>query len=126
MSRMLTHSRVCTAAAAAPLGFVDITAEVERIVEASGVDAGRATILRTEDGCALVLNEQEKGLHADVQATIERLSSQNGSGPPPVGSASLVLPIRGGRLYLGTWQRVLMIELQQPCDRKLSVQVVGE
>ena len=123
---MLTHNRTCTAAARAPLGFVDITAEVEAIVAASGVEAGRATILRSDEGCTLVLNEQEKGLHADVQSTIERLASGNGSGPPPVGSPSLVLPVRDGRLYLGTWQRILMLELEEPRERHLSVQVIGE
>ena len=123
---MLTHNRTCTATARAPLGFVDITDDVQRIVEASGVSSGRATVLRDDGGCALVLNEQEKGLHADVQATIERLGAGNGSGPPPVGSASLVLPVHNGRVYLGTWQRILMIELEEPCQRRLSVQVVGE
>ena len=123
---MLTLTKVCTAAAETTLGFVDITDEVQAIVAASGVGSGRATVLRSDEGCALVINEREKGLHADVQATIQRLASQNGSGPPPVGSASLILPVVDGRLYLGTWQRILMLELQEPCERRLSVQVVGE
>lgn len=123
---MLTHNRTCTAAANTTLGFVDITDEVQEIVASSGVTAGRATVLRADGGCALVINEQEKGLHADVQATLERLGSGNGSGPPPVGSPSLVLPVHQGRIYLGTWQRILMIELEEPCERRFSVQVVGE
>lgn len=123
---MLTHNRTCTAAANNSLGFVDITDDVQGIVAASGVTAGRATVLRADAGCALILNEQEKGLHADVQATIERLGFGNGSGPPSVGSPSLVLPVHEGRVYLGTWQRILMIELEEPCERHLSVQVVGE
>ena len=123
---MLTHNTTCDAAALATYGFVDITDEIQAVVTSSEVSNGRVTVLRSEPGCTLVVNEQERGLHADVQATIRRLELDNGSGPPPVGSASLVLPIVGGRIHLGTWQRILMLELEQPRTRPLLVQVVGE
>ena len=90
----------------------------------SPVTNGRVTILRTDPGCALVVNEQERGLHADVQAAIVRLGLQ--AGTPPIGSASLVLPVVNGRVHLGTWQRILMLELEEPRTRPLVVQVVGE
>jgi thiamine phosphate synthase YjbQ (UPF0047 family) len=123
---MLTHNTTCEASAPTLLGFVDITDQVQAAVSSSAVTDGRVTVLRLEPGCTLVVNEQEKGLHADVQATIRRLELENGSGPPPVGSASLVLPVVGGRVHLGTWQRILMLELEQPRPRPLVVQVVGE
>ena len=123
---MLTHSTSCTASAETVLGFVDVTDQVQAAVGGCGVSDGRVTIVRPDDGCALVVNERERGLHADVQATIQRLASTNGAGPPPVGSASLVLPIVGGRVHLGTWQRILMLELSEPQERSLLVQVVGE
>ena len=123
---MLTYSSNCRVAAATTFGLVDITDQVQEVVASCGVLDGRVTIVRPDDGCALVVNEQERGLHADVQATIQRLFSNNGSGPPPVGCASLVLPIVGGRVHLGTWQRILMVELAEPQDRSLLVQVVGE
>lgn len=121
---MLTHATKCIAAAETTLGFVDITDRVQDAVASSPVTDGRVTIIRPDAGCALVVNEQERGLHADVQATIQRLT--NGSGPPPVGCASLVLPVVGGRVHLGTWQRVLMLELSEPRERSLLIQVVGE
>ena len=123
---MLTHNTTCEATALAALGFVDITDQIQAAVADSQINDGRVTVLRSEPGCTLVVNEQERGLHADVQATIQRLQLDNGSGPPPVGSASLVLPIVGGRIHLGTWQRILMLELEQPRTRPLLVQVVGE
>ncbi|MFP5353372.1 MAG: YjbQ family protein [Actinomycetota bacterium] len=123
---MLTYDMTCEATAPTTLGFVDITEQVQNAVALSQVTDGRVTVLRSEPGCSLILNEQERGLHADVQATIRRLELNNGSGPPPVGSASLVLPVVGGRIHLGTWQRILMLELEQPRTRPLLVQVVGE
>ena len=123
---MLTHNATCEASAQAALGFVDVTDDVQAAVAESAVNEGRVTIMRPAPGCTLIVNEQEKGLHADVQATIRRLGLENGSGSPPVGSASLVLPVVGGRVHLGTWQRILMLELEEPQPRPLVVQVVGE
>lgn len=123
---MLTHQMTHTATARTRLGFVDITEPVQNAVASCDVRQGRVTILRSAPGCALVLNEQEKGLHADVQATLERLGSAAGSPPPPVGSSSLVLPVVGSRIRLGTWQRILMLELEEPQDRQLQIQVIGE
>ncbi len=123
---MRTHSTSCTASAETTLGFVDLTDQVQDAVQGCGVADGRVTIVRPDDGCALVVNEQERGLHADVQATIQRLASANGTPAIPVGSASLVLPVVAGRVHLGTWQRILMLELAEPQERSLLVQVVGE
>ncbi len=123
---MLTHQSTCLATAGDPLGFVDVTDQIQDIVTASEVTNGRVTVLRTEDGSTLIINEKESGLHHDVRTTIERLSAEEGAGTPPVGCASLVLPVVGGRIHLGTWQRILMLELEVPRDRSLLVQVVGE
>ena len=123
---MLTHNATCEASASTTFGFVDVTDDVQAAVSESSVTDGRVTIMRPEPGCTLVVNEQEKGLHADVQATIRRLELDDGSGTPPVGSASLVLPVVRGRVHLGTWQRILMLELEEPRPRPLVVQVVGE
>lgn len=121
---MLTHSIRLTAQAETNLGFVDITDQVQDAVAGGDISDGRVTIVREDPACALVVNEQERGLHADVQATIQRLA--NGSGPPPVGSATLVLPVVARRVHLGTWQRILMLELAEPRERSLLIQVVGE
>lgn len=123
---MRTHQETCTVSAAAQLAFVDVTDEVQRVVGDCSVLNGRVTILRGDDGCAVVLNEKETGLHADVQVAIERLAENHDRRHFPVGSASVVLPIVDGKLYLGTWQRILMLELDVPSRRSLLVQVVGE
>jgi thiamine phosphate synthase YjbQ (UPF0047 family) len=43
-----------------------------------------------------------------------------------LGSSSVVLPATDGRLRLGVWQRVLLVELEAPQQRRIVVQVVGE
>ncbi len=37
-----------------------------------------------------------------------------------------MIPIAGGEPVLGTWQRLLLIELDQPKDRVVSLQILGE
>ena len=43
-----------------------------------------------------------------------------------VGAPSVVLPFVDGKLRLGTWQRVLLLELEEPGPRPVVVQIVGE
>lgn len=107
--------------------FVDITEQVEKAVGESGISDGRVVLFASESGCALLLNEKESGLLSDLKGTIERLRPHtNGSGRSLVGSTSLTIPIVGGRVALGTWQRVLLVGLDEPGSRSISVQIVGE
>jgi secondary thiamine-phosphate synthase enzyme len=41
-------------------------------------------------------------------------------------SASQAIPIQGGKLQLGKWQRVFFLELDRPRDRRVLIQVIGE
>jgi thiamine phosphate synthase YjbQ (UPF0047 family) len=38
----------------------------------------------------------------------------------------VVLPASEGRLQLGRWQRLLLVELEEAAERSVSIQVVGE
>jgi thiamine phosphate synthase YjbQ (UPF0047 family) len=75
----------------------------------------------------LVVNERESGLIADIRQTLARLeSSELADQRAMLGSSSVVLPASDGRLRLGAWQRVLLIELEAAQERKIVVQIVGE
>ena len=55
---------------------------------------------------------------------------ERGNGPAHcmsmlLGSAGEAIPIRSGELCLGTWQRILFLELDRERDRRWLVQVVG-
>ena len=105
--------------------FVDVTDEVADAIASSGVVHGRAIVFTGGESCSVMVNEKETGLLEDLKRTIARLAPSNGS-HPLVGSASVVLPVTDGRLQLGTWQRVLFVELGEPCSRAIDVQVIGE
>lgn len=115
--------RVQTLTSSCP-DFVDVTDDVADAVARSQIVHGRAIVFATDDSCSIMVNERETGLLEDIKRTIARLAPSNGH--PVVGSASVVVPVGNGELQLGTWQRILLVELGQPCPRSIDVQIVGE
>ena len=124
---MRTHQTECPTRTTAVSEFVDITEDVQGALDSSGIADGQVTVFCPETACAILVNERETGLLEDIKRAIGRLSS-NGAGPRAgmVGASSVVLPAVDGRLRLGTWQRVLLCELEGAGDRSVVVQIVGE
>ena len=121
---MRTHSHEHVAKTPEPPGFVDITVPVEQAVEAAGIADGRV-LIASEEGCPVVVNEFEQGLVSDVRRTVLRLKDPAGR-VGRIGSASVVLPAEKGRIRLGEWQRILLLELEEPRARSVSIQVRGD
>jgi len=118
---------------------VDVTAQVGDVVRASGVTEGVAVVHSPHTTTAVVVNEREGQLVADLLDWAARMApegagyrhdSTDGNAHAHLRGmmlgASASIPVTGGRLALGTWQSVLFVELDGPRDRKLHVQVVGE
>jgi secondary thiamine-phosphate synthase enzyme len=107
--------------------FIDITDEIAEELASSGIQSGMVTVFSLQEACALMVNERESGLLSDIKSTLERLDVLHAkSRKTMIGSTSIVLPAVDGKLRLGTWQRVLLVELEEPAERQVLVQVVGE
>jgi secondary thiamine-phosphate synthase enzyme len=123
--------------------FVDITARVDRCVRGSGVLEGTAVVASMHTTAGVVINENEPMLWTDFARFLTRLAPPGGyahddrecpAGEPRNGHShcqhllltpSVVLPVRRGRLHLGRWQRVLVVELDGGRARRVCVQVSG-
>jgi secondary thiamine-phosphate synthase enzyme len=117
--------------------FIDITREVEGAVAESGVEEGVATIYTPHTTTAILINENDSRLLSDYEAILEKLVPK-GAGyahDPGEGNAHAHLrsaligpvksiPVSGGRLVLGTWQRIFFVELDGPRSRRVMVQVI--
>ena len=117
--------------------FVDLTAEVGRLVAASGIMSGVCVIAVPHTTAGVTVNENaDPDVRADMAMTLRRivpdaLPYAHGEGNSPahvkaslVGS-SVTLVVEGGELQLGTWQGIFFCEFDGPRTRKARVQVVG-
>ena len=108
-----------------PPDFVDITADVESALAGCGIGAGHVFV-SSPDGCAVVVNESESGLLADLKEAFGRLGGDSPAVRSRPVATSVALPAADGRLRLGVWQRVLLVELDEPNERAVDIQIVGD
>jgi secondary thiamine-phosphate synthase enzyme len=120
----------------------DLTGEVERAVRDSGVEQGLVTVHVPGSTGAVTTIEHEPGALADLEALLERLAPEgadyahderwhDGNGYSHLRAAllgpSLTVPVADGRPLLGTWQQVIMLDLDnKPRRRQVVIQVMGE
>lgn len=114
----------------------DITDDVNAAVRGSGIRSGIACVYCPHTTCCVRVNEFETGLLEDFAALLRRLFPRETSdaglahGHPHcvsmlLGPAGESIPVSGGELLLGTWQRVLFVELDREHDGRWLVEVVG-
>ena len=133
-----------------PLQFIDFTANVEAVLAGWRADSGLINIQSLHTTTAIVLNEHEPLLLEDFGALFERTASSslayqhddarirtvnltpqervNGHAHcrALLLGASACLNVADGRLQLGRWQRLFLVELDGPQPRDVSVLFLGE
>jgi secondary thiamine-phosphate synthase enzyme len=132
----------------ARIQFVDLTELVAERVRRSGVAHGLVSVQALHTTAAVLVNENEPLLLDDLSGMLERAAPESHAyahddmarraGPideeRPNGNAhsraallgsSACLHVADGRLLLGTWQRVFLVELDGPRPRRVSVMVLG-
>jgi secondary thiamine-phosphate synthase enzyme len=123
------------------LDMLDITADLEKLIDDSGMLDGIVNIFVPGATGALTTMEYEPGVVEDLRAAIQRMAPpdieyehhlkwKDGNGQSHVRAAligpSVTFPLREGHIPTGTWQQVVFIELDvRPRKRKLLVQIVG-
>jgi secondary thiamine-phosphate synthase enzyme len=125
----------------AEFGHRDVTAEVARLVAEAGVTDGIAVVSLTGSTGAVTTIEYEAGALADLRRALDALAPPgaeyahnarwgDGNGFSHVRSAllkpSLAVPVVDGALRLGTWQQIVVINLDnRPREREVVAVVVG-
>lgn len=122
--------------------ILDITARVQAAVSQAGIVSGVAVVFVPGSTASITTIEDEPGLHADLRAALERLAPEggvyqhdrrwgDGNGYAHVRAAilgpSVAVPVQGGRLVLGTWQQIVLVDFDnRPRTRRVVIQVLGE
>ena len=117
---------------------IDITDEVREIVGRSGVTGGLCQVMALHSTAAVVLNEtDDPNLATDIVTALERAVPASAGWlhdriddnahahikAALLGPSELV-PVRGGDLLLGTWQRLILMDFDGPRKRRISVQLL--
>ncbi len=120
--------------------IVDLTEGVARIVATSGVERGLVTVFAVGATVGVTTMEYEPGGVADLQRLLERLVPAEGdyehnrlnhdTNSHAHQRAALIgpsetIPVIDGRLTLGTWQQIVLIDFDdRPRERTVSVHVL--
>ena len=121
---------------------LDITPQVENAIRESGLAAGVVALFVAGSTAALTTIEYEPGAVADLNRVFEKLAPRDaqyqhelrwhdGNGHSHVRAAllgpSLVVPFVAGRLTLGTWQQIILVDFDtRPRQREVIAQLIGE
>jgi secondary thiamine-phosphate synthase enzyme len=119
----------------------DVTALVSRVVGESSLEAGLATIAVVGSTAGVTTIEFEPGAVADLNRVWEQLAPRGGAyehhlrwgddnGSSHVRAAmlgpSISIPFDRGRLCVGTWQQIVLIEFDTRArSREVIVQLIG-
>ena len=121
---------------------LDVTAEVARAIDASGVQTGIVNVAGVGSTLGITTLEFEPGCVSDLQRALEQIApanrdyahnarwgDENGYAhlrSALVGTAKS-FPVSAGRLALGTWQQIVLCDFDdRPREREIVVTVVGE
>ncbi len=129
--------------------FVDITDRIQQLVDRAGISQGIATVFTRHTTAAIRINENEPLLLSDMEEFLKRLAPKdlyyrhNDFGIRThnmtenecpnahahcqhlILGASETIPVVGGKLALGKWQRIFLVELDRPREREVCVQIIG-
>jgi len=114
---------------------IDLTDRVRELVRRSSVEAGLCQVMVLHSTAAIVVNEfDDPNIGKDVLAALDRavpahagwLHDQIDDNAHAHIKAALLgpselVPVADGDLLLGTWQRILLVELDGPRRRRVSV-----
>ena len=122
--------------------IIDITSQVAGAIQRSGIDLGNVTVFISGSTAGITTIEYEPGLLKDIPEAFETIAPMNkryhhddtwhdGNGFSHVRAAmlgcSLTVPFKDGRMLLGTWQQIVVIDFDNRSrNREIVVQIMGE
>lgn len=122
--------------------MVDLTSRVQDVISESGFSEGQVTVFVPGATGGVTTIEYEPGLIRDLPEAFERIAPRgaryfhdetwhDGNGHSHVRASilgpSLTIPFSNGRMILGTWQQIIVVDFDnRPRRRDIVVQLNGE
>ena len=122
--------------------FVNITSQIEKLVQKSGVQEGLCLVNAMHITASVFINDNEKGLHKDYEKWLEGLAphshteqyEHNKTGEDnadahlkrQVMGREVVIAITKGRLDFGPWEQIFYGEFDGRRSKRVLVKIIGE
>ena len=120
--------------------IIDVTDEVAREVEQSGIAEGFVLVSAMHITAGVYVNDHESGLIEDIDQWLEKLAPfnphykhhQTGEDNGDAHLKSLIIhhevivPVTNGKLDFGPWQQIFYAEFDGQRDKRVIVKVIGE
>ena len=115
---------------------VDLTDRLAEMIRKAKLQEGLCTVFVTHTTAVVTTGEIGEGTEQDflqvVEKMIPRIQFQHAHDPSHAWShmassilgPSLTVPVTGGKLVLGTWQSVMLVELDGPRERMVHVTLI--
>ena len=123
-------------------GFVNITPDVKKIIQKSGIKEGLCLVNAMHITASVFINDNESGLHHDYEKWLEELAphepiskyEHNNTGEDnadahlkrQVMGREVVVAITKGQLDFGTWEQIFYGEFDGKRPKRVLVKVIGE
>lgn len=113
--------------------IVDITDKVQRLIDEEEIENGVAAVFAKHTTCGLTTADLDPGTDKDfidvLRNILPKLEYRHPHDPKhapdhilsSIIGPSISIPIVDGKLSLGTWQRIVLVELNGPKQREIEV-----
>lgn len=123
-------------------GFVNITTEVRKIIQKSGIKEGICLVNAMHITASVFINDDESGLHQDYDRWLEELAphepvskyEHNKTGEDnadahlkrQIMGREVVVAITNGQLDFGPWEQIFYGEFDGRRSKRVLVKIIGE
>jgi secondary thiamine-phosphate synthase enzyme len=139
---MKSHTEYLTYEVPSRRGFVNITPEIRKIIQKSGVKEGLCLVNAMHITASVFINDNEGGLHQDYEKWLEEIAphepvsqyQHNNTGEDnadahlkrQIMGREVVVAITKGQLDFGPWEQIFYGEFDGKRPKRVLVKVIGE
>jgi secondary thiamine-phosphate synthase enzyme len=139
---MKSHTEYLTYNIPSRRGFVNITPEVRKIIQKSGISEGLCLVNAMHITASVFINDNESGLHQDYEKWLETIAphepiskyEHNKTGEDnadahlkrQVMGREVIVAITKGQLDFGPWEQIFYGEFDGKRPKRVLVKVIGE
>jgi secondary thiamine-phosphate synthase enzyme len=122
--------------------FINITPEVEKLVQKSGIREGLCLVNAKHITASVFINDDESGLHEDFERWLEQLAphkpvsqylhnrtgedNADGHLKRSIMGREVVVAVTNGRLDFGPWEQIFYGEFDGRRPKRVLVKIIGE